>query len=241
MKKTGLIVAAAVMANCVAAQAQTVRLGTEGAYPPYNFVNDNGEIDGFEREVGDEVCVRAKLDCTWVLNAWDSMIPNLISGNFDAIIAGMSVTDERLEAIDFTADYYPPDPSAYVGLSGSNPDVRSGVIAAQTSTIQAAFAAESGATVVEFSSPDETIAAVRQGEADAVLADYSFLLDIVNDSGGSLEFVGERVAIGGGVAFGVRKSDGELKQRLDDAIASMKADGALQALIAKWFDGKESY
>ena len=46
--------------------ADTIRMGTEGAYPPYNFINDNGEIDGFERDLGDELCERANLDCEWV-------------------------------------------------------------------------------------------------------------------------------------------------------------------------------
>ncbi len=68
--------------------AQTVRLGTEGAYPPYNFINDAGEVDGFERELGDELCKRAGLTCEWVTNDWDSIIPNLQSGNYDVIIAG---------------------------------------------------------------------------------------------------------------------------------------------------------
>ena len=61
--------------------ADTIRMGTEGAYPPYNFINDAGEVDGFERELGDELCTRAKLTCEWVVNDWDSIIPNLVSGN----------------------------------------------------------------------------------------------------------------------------------------------------------------
>ena len=80
------------------AVAQTVRMGTEGAYPPYNFINDSGDVDGFEREVGDELCKRANLTCEWVVNEWDSIIPNLVSGNYDTIIAGMSIT----EAVSYT-------------------------------------------------------------------------------------------------------------------------------------------
>ena len=164
------------------AMADTVRLGTEGAYEPWNFINDAGEIDGFEREVGDELCTRAELTCEWVTNDWDSIIPNLVSGNYDAIIAGMSITDERDEVIDFTQSYTPPDPSAYVAMS-DGVDLEGGVIAAQTGTIQAGYIAESGATLVEFATPDETIAAVKNGEADAVLADQSFLAPIVDADG----------------------------------------------------------
>ncbi len=94
-----------------------VRMGTEGAYPPYNFLNDAGEVDGFEREVGDELCARAELTCEWVTNEWDSIIPNLTSGNYDTIIAGMSITAERDEVIDFTQKYTQPDQSAYMAMS----------------------------------------------------------------------------------------------------------------------------
>lgn len=208
-----------------------VRMGTEGAYPPWNFINDAGEVDGFERELGDELCARAKLTCEWVTNEWDSIIPNLVSSNYDAIIAGMSITDERDEVIDFTQPYTPPDPSSYVGLS--EVDVTSGVIAVQTGTIQAGYVAESGATLLEFATPDETIAAVKSGEADAVLADKSFLGAIVAEDA-ELSFIGEDVPLGGGVGMGVRESDGELKAAFDAAIQSMKDDGSLNTLIEKW-------
>jgi len=228
----------AVALAATAVSAQTIRMGTEGAYAPYNFINDEGEVDGFERDVGDELCKRAGLECTWVTNEWDSIIPNLVSGNYDTIIAGMSITDERDEVIDFTQEYFPPDPSTYVGLAGASADVTGMVVAAQTNTIQAAYVASSGATLVEFATPDETIAAVRSGEADAVLADDAFLKDIVKASGGELAFVGEPVNIGGGVGMGIRESDTELKDKMNAAITSMKEDGTLSALIAKWFDGR---
>jgi len=215
-------------------------MGTEGAYPPYNFVNDSGEIDGFERELGDKLCALAELDCTWVKNDWDTIIPNLVSGNYDVIIAGMSITGERDEIIDFTQDYYPPDPSTYMALAGTSDDAVNGVVAAQVSTIQAAYVAESGATLVEFATPDETVAAVKSGEADAVLADDSYLKKFVEESNGELIFLGPKVQIGGGVGMGIRESDGELKAQFNAAIDAMKKDGSLNELIAKWFDGFEA-
>lgn len=235
MKKL-ILSAAALALTAGLAAAETVRLGTEGAYPPYNFINDAGEVDGFERELGDELCKRAELTCEWVTNEWDSIIPNLVSGNYDVIIAGMSITDERDKVIDFTQEYIPVAPSLYVGLS-KDANTK-GVVAAQTATIQAAHIAESGATLLEFPTPDETIAAVRNGEADVVFADGDFLLPAVNESNGELVVV-DQITIGGGVGMGLRESDTELKGKLDAAITAMKEDGSLNTLIKKWF-GEEA-
>ncbi len=92
---------------------------------------------------------------------------------------------------------------------------------------------------MEFATPDETIAAVRNGEADAVFADYDYLAPIVDASGGELMFVGERVSLGGGVGMGLRESDTELRDKFDAAITSMKEDGSLNALLIEYF-GAES-
>lgn len=230
-----LLSAALVLSGLPALAQDSVRIGTEGAYPPYNFLNDAGEVAGFERELGDELCARAELDCQWVTNEWDSIIPNLVSGNYDAIMAGMSITDERDQVIDFTQAYTQPDPSAYVALS-EDVDLAGGVIAAQTGTLQATEVAASDATLVEFSTFEETIAAVRNGEADAALADKAFLEPIV-ESSGDVIFVGDEILLGDGMGVGLRESDDALQDAFDAAIQSMKDDGSLNALIARWLPG----
>ncbi len=232
MKKMFLAMMMVAVSSIAFAADDVVRLGTEGAYPPWNFLNDDGEVDGFERELGDELCKRAGLTCEWVTNDWDSIIPNLVSGNYDVIMAGMSITDERDEVIDFTQNYSQPDPSSYLATSA---DVKldSGVVAAQSNTIQAAFVAEKGWTLVEFATPEETVAAVKNGEADAVLADKSFLNPIA-DEDGDLVLLEQEELIGGGVGLGIRESDNELRDKLDAAIQSVKDDGTLNKLISKW-------
>ena len=235
MKKLIMGAAALAITAGMAMAQDVVRMGTEGAYPPWNFINDNGEVEGFERELGDELCARAGLTCEWVTNDWDSIIPNLVSGNYDTIIAGMSVTDERDQVIDFTEQYTLPDPSSYLAMS-MDADIEGGVIAAQTGTIQASYVAASGATLVEFATPDETIAAVKNGEADAVLADNAYLAPIANEDS-DLMLLEQDVLIGGGVGMGIRESDNELRDKFNAAIISMKADGSLNELITKWFKG----
>jgi polar amino acid transport system substrate-binding protein len=221
----------AITAGAALAQ-DVVRMGTEGAYPPYNFINDDGEVDGYERELGDLLCERAGLTCEWVTNDWDSIIPNLTSANYDTIMAGMSITPEREEVIDFTQNYSPPAASAF---ASTNPDadLEGGVIAAQVNTIQASHIAASGATLLEFATPDETVAAVRNGEADAVFADKDFLVAIV-DEDPDMSFVGEDVPLGGGVGMGLREGD-PLRGTFDTIIGELKADGTLNEMIVRWF------
>ncbi|MBR2658267.1 transporter substrate-binding domain-containing protein [Yoonia sp.] len=239
MNKLILTTATAALLGSAAMAQDVVRLGTEGAYPPYNFINDAGEVDGFERELGDELCLRAELNCTWVTNDWDSIIPNLVSGNYDAIIAGMSITEERMEVIAFSDPYTQPDPSAFLALG--DVDLENAVIAAQTGTIQASYVTTmEGATLLEFSTPDESISAVRSGEADAVLADKAFLEPIAEGEA-DLDFVGEDILIGGGIGLGLRQSDTELAATFSAAIQSMKDDGTLNELIVKWLPGSATF
>lgn len=228
------VVVALTSSFALADSHSVVRMGTEGAYPPYNFINDAGDVDGFERELGDELCVRAELTCEWVKNDWDSIIPNLVSSNYDTIMAGMSINEQRDEVIDFTQNYFPPAASAYVAASESV-DWENGIIAAQTATIQAGHIAEGGATLVEFATPEETVAAVRNGEADAVFADVDYLAPLVEASGGDLIFIGPNVPLGDGIGMGLRESDTELKEKFDAAITAMKEDGSLNTLLVKWF------
>ena len=87
------------------ASAKTIRIGTEGAYPPWNNLNSAGELEGAEIDFGNEACKRMGVDCEWVTQDWDGIIPALLNGKYDIIIAGMSITEERKEKVNFTNGY----------------------------------------------------------------------------------------------------------------------------------------
>ena len=237
MMKLALVIAALLVVSLACGgSAREVRMGTEGAYPPYAFINDEGELDGFEREMGDELCQRAELKCSWVINEWDTIIPNLLAGDYDIIIAAMSITDEREEVIDFSQPYLPPSPSVYIALAGAGDVAVSGKVAAQTETIHSDHLTQSGVDLVVYEVADEVVAAVLSGEADSALVDEEFGHDRIAESGGKLALVGPEVTLDKGIGVGIREEDGDLKAKLNDAIDSMKQDGSLNDLIEKWFD-----
>jgi polar amino acid transport system substrate-binding protein len=241
-----IIAAATVLALAGAASAQTVRLGTEGAYAPWNFLDDSGNVAGYEIDLGNELCERAGLTCEWVVNDWDSMIPNLQAGNYDAIMAGMSITDERQQTIDFTQNYFPPDPSKYVAAAGATFDfsnLTGKKIGAQGATIQHAYVQENFAannTIQAYETADQAMADLLAGNLDMILADSAYLEPIVAGNS-AIAFVGDDVLIGNGVGIGLRKADDELEAKLNAAIDAAKADGTVDALIAKWFEGRGPY
>ena len=247
MKKL-ILAAVATMALGAAVQAQeTVRIATEGAYAPWNFLNDAGEPAGYEIALGNAICETAGLSCEWIINDWDSIIPNLLAGNYDVIMAGMSITEERLQTIDFTQNYFPPDPSKFIAAAGAGVDpsaLEGKRVGVQGGTIQAAYAEENlGATntVVSFGTADQAMADLAAGNLDTILADGAYLEPVVTASSGALEFVGEDVMIGDGVGAGVRKDEADLKAKFNDALTALKADGTVDKLIAQWFEGRGPY
>lgn len=242
MKKIFLPVALAVSVLAAPAMAETVRIGTEGAYAPWNYLDDNGKLAGFEIDLGNALCAEAGLTCEFVSNEWDSIIPNLIAGNYDAIMAGMSITEERLETINFSEAYFPPDPSRFAANAGTSLDFEnlSGAkIGVQGATIQAAYAEENyggSNTILSFETPDQSVADLAAGNIDILLADGSFLEPVVQGSEGAMVFVGPDVMIGGGVGIGLRKDDTQLADQLNAALASLKQNGTVDSLINDYFD-----
>jgi len=242
MKKMVLSVALAALFAAGSSFAADVRIGTEGAYAPWNFMDDDGKLAGYEVALGNELCSRAGMSCEFVINEWDSIIPNLIAGNYDIIMAGMSVTDERKQTIAFSADYYPPDPSKFAGAANLDVDfdnLQGLKIGAQGATIQAAYLEETlaeGNTILSYETPDQSVADLVAGNIDLLLADNSFLDPVVEGSGGAIAFVGPDVAIGGGVAIGMRQGEDDLSGKLNAALESMKADGSLDKLIMEYFE-----
>ena len=150
-------------------QEKTIKIGTEGAYPPFNNLTSDGKLEGFDIDIANALCEQMEVKCEFVVNDWDGMIPSLIAGKFDAVIASMSITEERKEKVDFSEKYYNTPPAIAVpkdsditeasdaGLSGK-------IIGAQSSTTHSNYAEEKlpSAEVRLYPTPGRVQARYRQ-------------------------------------------------------------------------------
>ncbi|HPE61278.1 MAG TPA: transporter substrate-binding domain-containing protein [Thiolinea sp.] len=248
MKKWIASIALAALFSAPALQAEdTVRIATEGAYAPWNFVNDEGKLAGFEVDLGNELCKRMEAQCEFIQNEWDSIIPNLLAGNYDAIMAGMSITDERRETISFSEAYYPPDPSRYAVKKGTEMDwdaLEGKSIGVQGATLQAGYAEENLAgknTIKSYETSDQAVADLMGGSIDALLADGTVSKSAVEGSNGEMEISGPEIMIGEGIAIGLRQDDTGLQEKLNQALEDVKKDGTLDQLIETYFKAGPFY
>lgn len=233
------------MGGASAQQAAKLKLGTEGAYPPFNMLTADGKLAGFDIDIGNALCAEMKVECEWVTQDWDGIIPALQGGKFDAIIASMTITDERKQQVDFTNKYY-TTPLALVALKESEltspePDALKGkTVGAQASTTQAIFAedhyAKAGAEVKLYPTQDEAMADLTNGRLDAVVSDKFVLVDWMKTTGNDCcKLVGDLKGTESQTGIAVRKGD-PLREKLNAAIDGIVKDGTYAKINAKYFD-----
>ncbi|MCB8839222.1 ABC transporter substrate-binding protein [Aurantimonas sp. VKM B-3413] len=225
-----------------------VVIGTEGAYPPFNFLDASGELKGFDVDIAKALCDQMKVTCTFVTQDWDGMIPALQNGNFDAILASMSITPEREKQIDFTNKYYQTPPAIAVPKDSdikeaTDEALKGKQIGAQVSTThaQAAEALFPDAEVRQYPTAEEYKLDIENGRLDAVMDDVVVLTEWVkSDEGQCCKILGTLPAdpkiYGKGVGVGLRKGSDKLKQMFNDAIVAIREDGTYKTIQDKYFD-----
>lgn len=225
-----------------------VRMGTEGAYPPFNLIDKNGELAGFDIEIGNALCEAMKADCEWVTSDWDGIIPALLAKKFDTIIASMSITNERKEKVAFTDKYY-TTPVRFARAKGTDFEIsekalEGKIVGVQGSTVAENFLRGRFGEIVEvrtYGTQDEANLDLLSGRVDLLLAD-SFVLGefLKSESGQQVEFVGpgftDKKYLGEGIGIAVRKEDTALLEKLNQAIKQIRADGTYARINAKYFD-----
>ncbi|WP_135450365.1 MULTISPECIES: substrate-binding periplasmic protein [Tabrizicola] len=227
---------AGAVAGLVLAASEPVIVGTDGPFPAYIHVDEAGTITGFERDVMDQVCDRAALRCDWRLANFDRLIPGVMAGEFDVVLGGIAVNDDRRALVDFTQSYHGTDPQEwYVGRPGA-PEPARALTAVQSGTVHEAHLRKLGLRFTAYRTEPEVLAAVAEGRADLALGPFETRADIAAflDAEG-MDYLYSDLIPDDGVAMAVCKGN-PLLDSLNAALDAMRADGTLAALETRWFE-----
>ncbi len=235
----------ALLAFAAPAAAQTLRIGTEAAYKPFAYVLPSGELTGFDIDITKALCKQMGVECTITNMAFDGLIPALNANKVDAIIASMSITEEREKTIGMAGPYYFV-PAMFIGAKDS------GIEATPEGLSSKYVGVQRGSTMsnyVKATFPDARIQAydtveaavldLGSGRVDLVFADSVVLTDFLNSKDGAgFAPVGEPVYnkeyLGSGAGIGVRLADTELKAKFNEALAALIASGEYKTLNDKY-------
>jgi len=232
---------------------KVVRIGVEGAYPPFSSTTADGQLVGFDIDIAKALVKAMGAEIKLVPQDWDGIIPALMARKYDAIIASMSITEERKKKVAFTDKYY-QTPAKFVCKKGSMKDFTREQVAeatagkkigVQRATIHDNFITDEGAKDAEikrYATQDEAYMDLRAGRVDMLLADSVAIDDgfLKKPEGQDYQFIGpdlnEVKYFGEGAGIACRKQDKDLVEMFNKAIAQIRADGTYKAIQDKYFD-----
>jgi len=249
--RLALAATAALALTAGAASAEDMmklKIGTEGAYPPFNNLTSDGQLVGFDIDIAKALCEEMKAECEFIAQDWDGIIPALQAKKFDAIIASMSITDERKEKVDFTHKYYNTPPgiavpkdSAIASISPEDLKGKSLGVQASTTHFNYAEAKYGESEVKPYPTAQEYQLDLANGRVDAVMDDSTVLSEwLKSPDGACCKMLGivasDPVIHGEGAGIAVRKGETDLVNKFNAAIDAIRANGKYKEINDKYFD-----
>src|SRR6056297_1538324 len=217
-----------------------IRIAMSGAYPPFNFVNDQNEVVDFDPAIGAEIASRMGLEVEIVTTAWDGIIGGLLANKYDAIVGSMTITEERDEVVDFVGPYYTTKraiftkPDSGVTSVSQLDDVRLGVTLGET---HEQWARERGYSIRTYKGLPELLLELQNGRVDAIVNDSIAAILAMNENGYEYYMLPdlETDVIGAGIA--IREGNPELQAAMQEALDAMMEDGTYLAIAEEWVGG----
>lgn len=228
------------------AQADELRIATEGAYPPFNYVDSNNNLHGFDVDIAYALCEKMKAQCTVVAQDWDGIIPGLLAKKYDAIIASMAPSAEREQKVDFTNRYYTTTLAIAVPKDSDITDInaqslKDKSIGAQAGTAQAIYAEDhfvpGGTDLKLYPTAIEADSDLSNKRLDAIIHDKFPLLSWLEKEGKDCcKLLGEIDGTQSPISIAIRKNSDDLKNRFNKAIDEIRADGTYDKISKKYFN-----
>ncbi len=235
--------------NIFAKDWKKIRVGVEGAYPPFSFVTPEGKLDGFDIDIAKALGKAAGAEIVLVTSDWDGIIPALLAKKYDCIIASMNITEERKRKVAFTNKYY-QTPAKFVVRKGTIKEFSTVALKGKSIGVQRASTNDTYLTdnygsdviVKRYGSQDDLYLDMTSGRLDMFVADSIAASDgfLNKPAGKDFEFIGPDLVdpkwFGAGTGIAVRKQDTELVNTLNDAIDKIRADGTYKKIQDKYFN-----
>lgn len=241
-KKFLLAAAASLVFSANAMAAEKLKMGIEAAYPPFNNKDASGQVVGFDKDIGDALCAKMKVECEVVTSDWDGIIPALNAKKFDFLISSLSITEERKLAVDFTEPYY-SNKLQFIAPKGvdfktDKAALEGKVIGAQRATLAGTWLEDlkdDKITIKLYDTQENAYLDLTSGRVDAILADKYVNYDwLKTDAGRAYEFKGDPVVESDKIGIAVRKGD-PLRDKLNAALKEIVADGTYKKINDKYF------
>ena len=244
---TGAMISCLSMTALPAMASDTLRIGTEGAYPPFNYYTADGQLAGFDIDIGKALCEAMQRDCEFVAQDWDGIIPALLANKYDVVLASMFITEARKQQVAFSDPYQASAMTfvadKYAGITDVSPAAMKGkIIGVQGSTTQAEFVTANypDAEVRFYPTQDAVNLDLASGRIDLQAGDIMPMTDWLSSSEGACcERVGEMITdptyVGEGVGMAMRQEDVALREQINKALATIIADGRYQKINSQYF------
>ncbi len=238
----GMLLASMILAGC-GGTTQKVRVGTDAAWPPFEFVDEESkEITGFDIELMRAVAAEAGIEVEFINVSWDPLLAGMAQCQYDAAISAMTITEERAQSFNFTEPYFAAGQVVTVRMDNTDitgKDTLSGkVVGAQIGTTGAIETEKiAGATLKTYDDVGLAFQDLMNGQIDAVIADNPLALGYVGKNPDQLKTVGD-VFTDEFYGIAVCKTNTELLDKLNEALAAVKSQGVIDSLVEKWIVGK---
>jgi arginine/ornithine transport system substrate-binding protein len=248
-----LLSAALIAGTAQARDYDTVRFGVDVPYEPMEYRTPEGELTGFDIELGNALCAEMGIECEWIVQGWDGIIPGLMSRKYDAIMSSMTINEERREQVLFSDPYFTP-PSAWFVPSDSNIDMPAKEtlegknIGVQRGTLQDNYVSDMYGDVADinrYATADDMVLDMEAGRLDAVFLDFPVGKSTLLDSEeGSYKVVGSMITepksyFGDGFGIAFRKRDEDLASKFNEALATLKENGTYDQIFNKYFSNRK--
>ncbi len=223
------------------AEQSTLRIGIAPDYPPFGHILDDGQLSGFDVDIAVALCAGLEVECAFVHQDWEDLIPGLRAGRYDAIVSSMSITEERRRLVSFTDRYYSNVVRFVTGKgSGFDPEVPAGrTIGVAPATVASDWLEANLSGIADirlFTETGAPLQALVEGRVDAVMGDgLGFWNWLQSPEGAGFEFAGEGYHLDEGIGIAVRKEDDTLLQRLNRALGTILDDGTYETINARYF------